>query len=572
MLDLLIAARDAAVLPEQMEMLEGILDGQDRSLRDALESEVDHSELFSDDFYWCFMGLAAEFGDASCWQVLSDYGYSMASQIHHPGDKPAESSRLLSLGGWVASWLPPERLKWLEEEGILDPWPKTALSVGYGLRKEPLSSAEIGLLQGGREQFDYWMDRWEAHEKKTLENKRLRFPSCGFHLPTVATVFLGMARWESDAGKEVAYPGHFPATEELGYRRDLFIEKMLKIYYPSIRPDCRLVEMSKNPPQTYAKEALGDLCCWQVARERDPFRNPVEIESAKSGHLDWMVSLITAGAPVNRDPSGLFGSLLAGALVASSNGSGHPIPAVKFYFKQISKKDPSLIPLFFSHPVPAVRGPADKPFFVALRNENWNAVIQLLTWGCPLNLSDRLGNSLPVVLMREVVGMGRAGTLPPLGLESLCLLLKKAEDDREVLGEIWDYRLPSRKPRDETDPIEFDLLEKSTTDALSVLGALVSSGCPLTRKDHRGTSFGLALVKKIHAEGTACSEVWKVFSERFKEEGDRSIPLALLNLDARTICRQTEEQKKHMLSMIVACELSDRLPSSLPSSSTKVRL
>ena len=124
MLDLLIAAQQAAYTEGRQMMLNGILDYQDRDLQRAFEM-FDHSELLGDDFYWCFMGLAGLHGDRAAWRTLGDYGYSMESEISLPPDEDEPvglSVKGTPLGCWLAQFAPPERLDFLQEEKLLDPW------------------------------------------------------------------------------------------------------------------------------------------------------------------------------------------------------------------------------------------------------------------------------------------------------------------------------------------------------------------------------------------------------------------------------------------------------------------
>jgi hypothetical protein len=179
MLDLLQNAHKAATSEGRRQLLDGLLDENERTVRRALEEDCDHGELLADEFFTPFIGLAAGLGSRDVWNVLSDYGYSFNSGVRDDRDDVRGGDSGMTLAQWCCGFLEPERLDQLIGWRLLKPF-----ECGVGNK---LCPAESGMLSGSAELFDYWVREWlinevlEAAKKCRTEQPTLGMAAQGDH-------------------------------------------------------------------------------------------------------------------------------------------------------------------------------------------------------------------------------------------------------------------------------------------------------------------------------------------------------------------------------------------------------
>ena len=534
MLDLLIAADAAANTPERRQLLDGLLDENDREVARALESGVCHSELLGQDFFWCFMGLAGLHGDRSVWRVLGDYGYSFATEIIPPLEEESASSspgRPMSLASWLAQFAPLERLKELEESHAIDPWAPD-FKVGSGLNWNWLSPGEVGMIAGTSAHFDHWLDRWDRREQAQVKAQELfrgQSPD-RVSVPIALRMIVGMQRLhETPTAEPSSSLGPRPAVEELTRRGEALIQTWLRIHYPAENETARWAALNCAPPFEWkenVQEALKWIARWQAAQTPEPFASPVEETALTDKNWYWVRALLAAGVPLSRPnhafAMGLPHALAVGHACDAEEGNGCP-EAAQAFVERARQECPIALDAFFSAPMrlePSLS--AQPPIFWALAIDNQGAVGRLLKWGQPLDVKIGKGVSLGKALVEKAVAEGSS---PQQAHRCLSLLewLKRASVDQK--NALWAAD-PSQVSRTGGKREEFPervLLKQERTHGLVLL---LEHGVPLGRPGE--LPLGHAILKLGEATNFWDRDLWVAFAQRALHEGHSCVPKRLL--------------------------------------------
>lgn len=287
MLDLLIAAEEAANTVAQKAMLEAVIYDDERALARLMDDE-DHGELLPDGFYAPLMGIMASHCSRDIWRVMGQYGYSMKSMV---GEDENDGT---SLGEWVAKFLPCERLKELMDDGLLDPF------LGEN-GKARLSVCEHGLLGGSNAHFDFWLDIWKTQYAQELEREIRR--ETQFSLPRIFNTITGMLMWEKRGAHTMSYPDTFPQKEELERRLDSVVDAMLNIRMPSMSLQAQWESVLADPPACYHKAGYTQAAVFSsiIKRIENPWKDPDFLEKNKQVIQDnegLLYAFLTCGAPI----------------------------------------------------------------------------------------------------------------------------------------------------------------------------------------------------------------------------------------------------------------------------------
>ena len=586
MLDLLIAATEAAHTQERRMMLDGILDNQDRDLQRALESGVDHGELLDDDFFWCFMGLAGLHAGRAAWRTLMDYGYDMDTEITPPpeaeGDGLGRAAKGTPLGCWMAQIAPTDRLTFLQEQGWLKPW-RAAFSVG----DKRLSAGEMGMLTGSPEHFDYWFPQWEEHLKgEWAERLRRRSDptlALSVTVPTVAGVLLGMGSWSQQPPSERPqhYPDHWPNADEVQRRTDAVLIAWRNLHYPAASEEKQLLAMCKRPPQTWSRQERGVLegfLSWQLPRVEAPFNHPLEIQAIEQNDYAWLEGLLKNGAPLTRtsspEPNGLAKALALQHALAP-NGNDSPVREAVLFVERAKKESPEALEAFLTAPVkkPGARGAGQPAIFLALAEKKWASVEQLLEWGVPTGLVDAQGKTLGEHLMAAFLSNGDDSDSAKPTFQNLKTWVSRASaEERQALMEATDKHVVSNEPnrRKRYDLPEFVLLERGQEKALAWL---IEQGLPIDRRNAEGMALGWTMLQYAGENRRLEPRLWQAFRNKALATGDKQIPDTYLNRDLDSLVTEFKQNPGLALTTLKACWLDSRWEgSTVPPSRSRPRM
>lgn len=585
MLDLLIAATEAAHTEERRMMLDGILDNQDRNLQRALESGVDHADLLDDDFFWCFMGLAGLHAGRSAWRTLMDYGYNMDTLITPPPEADADfigrTAKGTPLGCWMAQIAPLERLDFLLEQGWIKPW-----RPAFDVADKQVSAGEMGMLTGSADHFDYWFPQWEEHMtqewNERLKKRRDKTIPAIPSVPTVAGILLGMASWgqKPASGGAQGYPDHWPKMDEVKRRTDAILNAWCDLCYPAANEEKRLLVMAKRPPQMWSRQERGVIegfLGWQLSRVRDPFKHPLEIQALQQTDYAWLAGLLKNGAPLSRaeadDPMRLAKTLAVQHALAS-NGKDSPVREATLFVERAQRENPEALKTFLTAAVskPSSRGPVQPAVFLALAEGKWASVKQLLGWGVPTDLVDAKGNTLGQHLLAAFLSHCDDRDSRTATWENLKSWMEKASapeksavmnsTDRHVISYSWD-----RKKR--FDLPEFVLLDRGEEKALAWL---IEQGLPIDRRNGEGMALGWCLLQKAGENRCLDAKLWQAFRNKAIETGNQQIPATYLNRNLDELINEFKNNPDLALTTLKASWLDSRWEAGKPTSRSKPRM
>ena len=535
MLDLLVAADAAADTPERRQLLDGLLEGNEREMRRALESDVDHGELLADDFFYAFLGLAGLHGDWEIWRLLQEYGYSFATEVKPPPSSNAlgaeRGAHPMSLAGWLAQFAPIERLKELQEEGLLDPW-GPALRVGNGHKTERLSAAELGMLTGSAAHFQYWMDVWRAHGA-------IEQPLCGPLLPVGLRVAVGMnglsAQNASKAQGSAVCPGHWPEADELMRRTEAMVEAWTQIHYPATDESERWLAMNRRPPSQKDAQATLDLIVrWQCERTPNPFEKAVEHHALEEESFPWLQALLAHGVPLSR-PTHADPMALAHGLALKQDLAQYPplLACWKIFVERARKECPAALKAFLADPVlPSEKPPgqAQPAVFWAVKRDQTDGVNLFLEWGTPTNIVDAqgkfLGRALLEAMLQDTMGSERR-------FQAFQSWLEHASAEEKT--ELWSgppcqiEPTPGKTENHPQFPEEI-LIDQDRSKHLVVL---LDHGLPLVRPGQ--WPLGHSILRGASKARFMDSHLWEKFRSRAEADGDSGIPAAVLQEDADSV-------------------------------------
>lgn len=284
MLDLLLAADEAAKTANQKMLLEALMENDGRGIQRVMERDSHHDILLEDSFFTPFMGLMAAHGSREAWRTMKDWGYSMQSELRSEKN-PLEMHRT-TLGSWACQFLPPERLSSLIDWKILTPFDCRS-------GKSQMHAGEYGMLGGSNELFDFWLGQW----KEYLANNP--HPIGGHKsLPILLETASGMLRWEKE---QTDYPEIFPSKDELWRRVDGIVSLIAERYWDN-------ASNKQEQWNAFTKDPIKCSKAWPVSVFVDsmikhvdnPWHDPKLLEDAIKGrNFQLVAGLIRAGIPLD---------------------------------------------------------------------------------------------------------------------------------------------------------------------------------------------------------------------------------------------------------------------------------
>lgn len=576
MLDLLLAANDAAHTEGRRLLLDGVLDGGDRYIRQALEDHPDHGELLDDDFFWAFMGLAGVHADRESWRTLRDHGYGMDTSIRLPEADDSQGwldREGVSLGGWLAQFADPQRLDELQDWGLLKPWERND-KVGRG----KVGAGELGLATGSQALFDYWLPQWKAQLEREATGARASWRKrASRSVPDLCKLAIGMEAWDRQNDPRQPYPSNWPSGPALSARVDALLETWLSAAYPDVSARDRLAAMGEDPPnswdETHAGRSLDRVLAWQMTQSPNGTDLPLEILAADNDEIRWLAALLRAGFPLSRPQAErpfALAERLALAHAQASNGEGSPVPEVAAFVAQARKRDPAALDAFFGHVVPATgKRPARRAIFHALHNGPPAGVARLLEWGQSAETVDVDGTPLGVALLQDLVKRLDA---PERAIQNLKAWLKRADPAHAtaILADDRPYERPKGSSRAPAEPalLEFILLEGDADEALALL---VAQGFPLRRQDGQQRSLGWSILAKA-ADGRGINaRLWDAYRARAAGLSDQQIPPSYFHRTAKDLEQELEANPSLAMATLAAARLDERLAAPQPEDAARRR-
>lgn len=553
MLDLLIAADQAAHTPERRELLEGLLEGQDRQVERAMEADTDHGELLGDDFFWCFMGLAMAQGDRAFWRTVGNWGYDLRSEVRHPDE---DSDASLELGVWGAAFLPPERLDWLVEKNMLAPFKPVHPIKDAG----KLSAAEYGMLVGSPELFDYWAPQWKEHYQN--EEAKRRHPEHGFHFPIMLNLLLGYQSWREAENPLRPFPTTGFSAEEIQRRIDTIAECVMAVQYPKAPRTERLMPFLKRP--TFAHNGsnvnMQGLVRWLVEQESHPWSHGEMAHVFKNKEWGWLKALLENGAPLNPDGKQGLAKGLSKAIVthdANQDWKKETIACVKAFLKRARTEEPTTEHQFF---FPAGAEPA---VMQCIRSGNFRNTRVLFLLGADAESRSLDGKSAGALLLNE---------------------WRRPKGARENWGEAWhtwqkilpeEKRVPAVENAAAEEqswlpnelPLDIALVKKQRWEGVE---SLVTSGFPLSGPGSHGASFGHQLLLEIGNKPDlhTMSEAWDAYRRQALAGKTGGMEPQVLQQDIDQLANDWES---HVSFWVRAATFDEVLPKEAPKTKPKPR-
>lgn len=556
MLDLLIAADQAAHTPERRELLEGLLEGQDRQVERAMEADTDHGELLGDDFFWCFMGLAMAQGDSAFWRTMGNWGYTLRSEVRHPDE---DSNASLELGTWGAAFLPPERLEWLTKKGLLEPL-KPSHHIKKGGR---ISPAEYGMLVGPPDQFDYWAPQWKTHyENEAAQKKNQRTPAKGFHVPTMLNLLLGYQSWQESENPFLPFPTNGLAPGELQRRIDRVSEVVISAHYPNANRTERLVPFLKNPPFTHdtSDAHTTGLVRWMVAQEAHPWTHQEVEYLHHKKEWEWLQAAIENGAPLNVDGKYTLAHALAKSIMAFDEKKDWrvgPEKSVRAFLKRARKEDPSVENAFF---FPEEQEPV---LFQCLKKREFKNIALLFYMGANGQTLSNGGATIGASLLHELRN--------PQGPKDGWLVAwrgwrksMEGENRKDVLAQVVQEE---QSWNSNALPLDIALLKKHRWEPLTTL---IKNGFPLSGPGAHGASFGHQLLLQIGEKPNLpqMAETWDAYRSK---AGQGSTGGPSMGVTQKDIYALAEDWDSHVSFWVRAAAFDEMLPEAAPKPKNKPR-
>lgn len=553
----LLAADEAANTPERRQMLDGLLEGDEREVQRVLESDADHGDVLDDDFFWCYMGLALCQGNRRFWQVVNDWGYSLHSVVKLPDSKPGAEG--MSLACWGATFAEPERLDWLERLGELEPWRGTH-SVGRGAL---LSAGEVGMLNGSAAHFNYWLPKWAIHiQESRLEFNRRNKVEVSCNIPTCISVMVGMMEWKKLPANPHNPAPNYPEPEELQRRLDAMLKALTDAFYAKAQPGQMLAALTANPPVSGREKVFSALVKWAITRDTNPFEQPLELQALKAGEFEWCRALVEQGSPLERTPGGVsLGQALVSCYLASkpTEDTTALLQTVQLFTTRAKQEAPALLEALWNRKIPNSAKTSEAfPEIAAALGRQWDKLHKLLKLGCPLMREGeptQLGNVLLIKAAKNDMDdpdneINKKHTASSVFLQ--WVERGQEEEDEQALDGLWNQPVPI-KGGGTTWP-EHAVLDAGDNEWL--MATLIKHGCPLARRDHKGRELGFRLLRKtMTANDTGC---WETFRRRAIAEGGTSIPEAYLHQDGGTLQADFAANPAKVKTALNAVELDVR--------------
>ncbi len=538
MLDLLLAADQAAYTPERRDLLDGLLENQDRLLTRTMERSEDHGELLGDDFFWCFMGLAMAQGDRAFWRAMQDWGYSLHSEVKHPDAESYE--RGMELGVWGATFLPPERLDWLIAEGLMRPKDMT-YKVTNG--KMIINAMEYAMVQGDAEHFDYWLPHYQQHyleKKKTARGN-------SFFIPEVINLMLGMQMWQREEAPRVPYPEKGMAPNEAQRRIDALMTFVFEQEYSKAVKGKWLQALAEKPPYAHDGPNFHGVAGWLADHDTARFAHGEELVLLKNKEWQWLEGLVSNGAPLNRTGQQNLARGLAAALLDSPwTRRSHETSTARTFLKQAREHAPDAAEVFFS---PPGTGPL---ILKAIQGQKMPLVRELISMECPLDVQTKNGLGVGALLL----GLRRKDVL-------------QGDDWLTTFQHWYNYATPEqRRQAWEQDrehhpkkPFDIFLLEDESDEELA---AAIKRGMPLSDHSYGGPSLGYRFLLQLSESRRpeSMEKAWKALSERTDHTAQPGNTFM-----SRTL-REIDSQWGSSLAQVVRAALLDK---TLPGANLEAR-
>lgn len=501
---LLKEASNAAHTPERQALLEGLLEGQDRLIQQTLEQAEHHDQLFADDFFWCFMGLAAHVGDRSFWRVIRDWGYSLESEIHFPDPNdpsPAWSGRKgTRLGTWALQTLPLEQVQWLVKNGLMDLWKHNS--------EYPLNMGEAGMLVCPNDVFDWLAGQWGEHGAsmpKTSPKKRV---------PTVLFSLHGFIE-KNERTKDLK---QLKTPEELQRRYDALARSYLAWSVPGAQSLKEQVQgfMANPPPESHVSES--GLANWMWGQCPQAFEGHWFTACLENSGWRWAKEAWKAGAPgpaMEEEPKGsqrLFQLVLDG----EPQSDDKALEALEVWLESLPSNQ---VKDFVEGNEPLTRA------WEAFEKGKLTATQWLVERGADLDqkhpvTGEKLGSH---ILRAALSSSGGEWASTKHSRDLLWNAVAQMPSHQGKLRQWWD-----------ADTMVGPVFQLCQGKKWNQLSRFINQGLPLDIVDEEdGMGIGWKLLAHAH-QGTLEKKVWEAYVRRASEDANAP-PATILNMDGDSV-------------------------------------
>jgi len=553
MLDLLLAADQAATTPERRELLDGLLEGQDRCVERAMEADTDHGELLGDDFFWCFMGLAMAQGDSAFWRTMGNWGYDLRSEVRHPEE---DSNASLELGVWGAAFLPTERLDWLVKKKMLAPFKPVHRIKDAG----KLSAAEYGMLVGSAELFDYWAPQWTENYRNEQAQARQR--EHGFHLPIMLNLLLGYQSWREAKTPLRPFPTNGFSAEEIQRRIDVIAECVMALQYPTAPRTERLMPFLKRPTFVNAGSNVNmrGLVRWLVEQESHPWTHGETLYVLRKKEWTWLKALIENKAPLNPDSQYVLATTLAKTVMAfddQKDWNDKHLACAKAFLQRARSEDPASYNQFF------FPSGEEQAVVQCIKKGRFANVAALFALEAPADIASHEGKTVGALLLNQ---LRKANGLPYRWKQAWGQWLKAIpEPDR--LAHVQRAAAEEQSWSPKSLPLDISLVKKHRWEGLEVL---VRTGFPLSGPGAHGASFGHQLLLEVGNDPDLAkmAQAWDAYRQKAAKNPSGGLDPEILK---QSIYKLESEWETHMSFWVRAAAFDEMLPEPAPKRGPKPR-
>jgi hypothetical protein len=141
--------------PEREALALAVMDDDAHGVSQVLWETTDLGHLLPDRFLTPTLMQMATSGSPALFRALGEFGFGFNTTL----TRPDSDEDAMSLAHWAALSLPPERLAWLMEEKLLDPFEETRIP---GQGNLYLSSLGRGMCEAKGDTLTFWLEEFRA--------------------------------------------------------------------------------------------------------------------------------------------------------------------------------------------------------------------------------------------------------------------------------------------------------------------------------------------------------------------------------------------------------------------------
>lgn len=389
----------------------------------------------------------------------------------------------MSLAGWGIRFLPEERLEWLEQAGLLEPWQQAYQRGGR------LTCGEAGLLVGKPAIFDYLFAGW-ARQVGTPGRR-------GARLPHVLEVALSHWARPEGSGPEGAMD-RLPAAE-----RERRVDAMMDAWLSRFAPGKPRIERARALNQEPSGLAYAlELAMWLAARCPDWFSAKEQAQLIGRGEWAWLRANWESPAAYHpRLPDGRWtAAVLADAALAEGHGEDTDLwRAIAAWKSRAGAEEMEVFALGGRGGKTPPGGPS-LPWKM-LRQRKLGALQQLIKHGlCGAHEAPGSGKSLGLGLVEAAQGA----------------TLNHQEDMYHTLAQWFAHATPEEIGGLWEDPRAVRLVFQGLESGKDWTRLALAAGFPVDACDSRGRKLGAVLIE-LALENRLGAGAWCAYRARAGE-------------------------------------------------------